>query len=222
VALNIGENFKQRWLATPESIRHSYCDELRHISALLDPESQLQKWQYQEAVLQQRQRQITEQAYKQLKLQILAEQARLREAQKQARQAALEQALEDKRAEQHAKLAKQEQLDALKQQQQDAYLKQFAEQLQQQSAAIIQQPISKFDVRQVKAFDVRATEPSPVVSRPQPASALPTSAYEELKLRLELEAQQWIEQALAELRSQLLAAAAEEIELQLAQHSSRD
>ncbi|KAA8733154.1 hypothetical protein F4V57_07955 [Acinetobacter qingfengensis] len=232
MALNIGDNFKQRWLATPEAIRHSYCDELRHICALLEPETQLQKWQYQEAVLQQRQRQITEQAYQQLKKQILAEQARLAEERKRQRQAELEQILAEKRAEQQAELLKLEQQEQLKLKEQDAYLKQLAQELQQQSLAINQQPIAKFDVNQVKQFNVVSEQSTGKYlattihdcNNSQIATAIAatdlspstSSLNDDLKIRLELEAEYYIEQTLLHLREKLQAAAREEIEIILA------
>ena len=223
MALNIGDNFKQRWLAIPEAIRHSYCDELRHICALLEPESQVQKWQYQDAVIQQRQRHVTEQAYAELKQQILAEQARLKAQQKRERQAALEQALADKRAQEQADLLKLEQQEAAQQQQQDEYLKRFGEHLIQQSHCLSTAPLRTQADSNPRAIAETATKPLPsqcAVASASASQALSgTEQDSELRLRLELEAEALINQTLEELRLKLRSAAIEEIALQIAKNN---
>ena len=98
--LNIGENFKQRWLNTPETVRQTFCEELEHISRLLEPETVFHKWQHQEALLQQKHRKVIEDAYELLKQELLAEQARLAEERRHKRQAEFEQKLNEKRAKQ--------------------------------------------------------------------------------------------------------------------------
>lgn len=207
MALNVGENFKQRWLATPENVRQTYCDELKFICALLEPDTQINKWQHQEVLLQQRNRQMIDQAYSQLKKEILAEQARLAEERKRQRQAALEQALADKRAQQEAEIAQREAQDRLKEQQQTEYLQQFAKDLQQQTVHQSNLNITKFDVSQVKHFNQQHNNDRKINA----TTSSPQS--EDLKTRLELEAEYYIEQTLQQLREKLKAAAQEEIEL---------
>lgn len=212
MALNVGENFKQRWLATPESVRQTYCDELKFICALLEPDTQIAKWQHQEVLLQQRNRHRVDQAYSQLKQEILAEQARLAEERKRQRQAALEQALADKRAQQQAEIAAIEAQDRLKEQQQTEYLQQFAKDLQQQVMHQTAVQIAKFDVTQVKQFNHDDQNSSATVDK---FSSSPQG--DDLKTRLELEAEYYIEQTLQQLREKLKAAAQEEIEIILQQ-----
>ncbi|MCH4247851.1 MAG: hypothetical protein LKF82_08440 [Acinetobacter populi] len=212
MALNVGENFKQRWLATPESVRQTYCDELKFICALLEPDTQIAKWQHQEVLLQQRNRHRIDQAYSQLKQEILAEQARLAEERKRQRQAALEQALADKRAQQQAEIAAIEAQDRLKEQQQTEYLQQFAKDLQQQVMHQTAVQIARFDVTQVKQFNHNDQNSSTPVDK---FSSSPQA--DDLKTRLELEAEYYIEQTLQQLREKLKAAAQEEIEIILQQ-----
>lgn len=212
MALNVGDNFKQRWLATPETVRQTYCDELKFICALLEPDTQINKWQHQEVLLQQRNRHMIDQAYSQLKQEILTEQARLAEERKRQRQAALEQALADKRAQQQAEIAAIEAQDRVKEQQQNEYLQQFAKDLQQQVTHQTTVQIAKFDVTQVKQFNQDKQNSSATVE--QLASS---PQVDDLKTRLELEAEYYIEQTLQQLREKLKAAAQEEIEIILQQ-----
>lgn len=210
MALNVGENFKQRWLATPEAVRQTYCDELKFICALLEPETQIQKWQNQEGLLKQRNHQIIEKAYAQLKQSILAEQARIAEERKRQRQAELEQILTEKRQQQQAEIHAIELQEQLKQQQQTEYLHRFAQELQQTT---LQQNahIEPINISQAKQFNQTIYDYfSPVV---HPAEV---PQHEDLKTRLELEAEEYIEQTLRQFKQKLQAAAQEEIELILA------
>ncbi|TXJ07384.1 MAG: hypothetical protein E6Q25_07800 [Acinetobacter sp.] len=212
MALNVGEHFRQRWLATPETVRQTYCDELKFICTLLEPDTHIMQWQQQEILLQQRHRQMCDRAYHLLKQDILAEQARLAEERKRQRQAELEHALAEKRAAQQAQLDAQEQQEQLKQQQQTELLQQLAQDLQQQTLQQAQQDIARFDVSQAKQFNHHAQSQNEIVDN---LSASPQ--VEDLKIRLELEAEYYIEQTLQQLRAKLHAAAQEEIALILAQ-----
>lgn len=218
MALNVGDNFRQRWLATPETVRQTYCDELKFICALLEPETQIMKWQQQEILLQQRHRQMTDKAYAQLKQEIIAEKARLAEERKRQQQIALEQALEEKRAAQQATILAQEQLEQLKQQQQTEFLQQLAQQLQQDSSQN-HQDIAKFDVSQVKQFNRQSDEFSAASTVLAVYKHVYSPQIDDLKVRLELEAEYYIEQTLQQLRTKLQAAAEEEIRLILSQQS---
>lgn len=211
MALNVGENFTQRWLAAPEAVRQTFSDELNHICELLDSNEHITKWQYQDAVLQQKNKKIIERAYAELKQQILAEQARLAEERKRQRQAALEQALAEKRAleaKQVAELEAQEQQQA---QYQDAYLQQLAQELHQQSTSSNLDSLRKFNTQDVKQFNSIQHHEAP-----------PTAEHQDLRTRLELEAEFYIEQTLQQLKTKLQAAAQEEIELILSQQQDTE
>lgn len=211
MALNVGENFTQRWLATPEAVRQTFCDELNHICDLLDSTEHISKWQYQDAVLQQKNKKVIERAYAELEQQILAEQARLAEERKRQRQAELEQALAEKRAleaKQVAELEAQEQQQA---QHQDAYLQQLAQELHQQSTSSNLDSLRKFNTQDVKQFNSI-----------QHHDAQPTAEHQDLRTRLELEAEFYIEQTLQQLKAKLQAAAQEEIELILSQQQDTE
>ena len=208
MALNVGENFTQRWLAAPEAVRQTFSDELNHICELLDSNEHITKWQYQDAVLQQKNKKIIERAYAELKQQILAEQARLAEERKRQRQTALEQALAEKRAleaKQVAELEAQEQQQA---QHQDAYLQQLAQELHQQSTSSNLDSLRKFNTQDVKQFNSI-----------QHHDASPTAEHQDLRTRLELEAEFYIEQTLQQLKTRLQAAAQEEIAMIMAQQN---
>lgn len=207
MSLNVGEHFKQRWLATPEAVRQTFCDELQHICTLLEPNTQFHKWQHQDALLLQKHQQIIKRTYEQIKQDILAEQARLAEERKRQRQAELEHALAKKRAAQQAEIEQLEMLEQQQQREQTAHLQQFAQTLQQQLVQQTNQKIAKFDVSQAKQFNQSA----------EPISSPIAISLEDLKTRLEIEAEYYIEQTLQQLRSKLKAAAQEEIEMILAQ-----
>ena len=208
MALNVGENFTQRWLATPEAVRQTFCDELNHICDLLDSTEHISKWQYQDAVLQQKNKKVIERAYAELEQQILAEQARLAEERKRQRQAELEHALAEKRAleaKQVAELEAQEQQQA---QHQDAYLQQLAQELHQQSTSSNLDSLRKFNTQDVKQFNSIQHHDAP-----------PTAEHQDLRTRLELEAEFYIEQTLQQLKTKLQAAAQEEIAMIMAQQN---
>ena len=208
MALNVGENFTQRWLATPEAVRQTFCDELNHICDLLDSTEHISKWQYQDAVLQQKNKKVIERAYAELEQQILAEQARLAEERKRQRQAELEHALAEKRAleaKQVAELEAQEQQQA---QHQDAYLQQLAQELHQQSTSSNLDSLRQFNTQDVKQFNSIQHHDAP-----------PTAEHQDLRTRLELEAEFYIEQTLQQLKTKLQAAAQEEIAMIMAQQN---
>ena len=208
MALNVGENFTQRWLATPEAVRQTFCDELNHICDLLDSTEHNSKWQYQDAVLKQKNKKVIERAYAELEQQILAEQARLAEERKRQRQAELEHALAEKRAleaKQVAELEAQEQQQA---QHQDAYLQQLAQELHQQSTSSNLDSLRQFNTQDVKQFNSIQHQDAP-----------PTSEHQDLRTRLELEAEFYIEQTLQQLKTKLQAAAQDEIAMIMAQQN---
>ncbi|HQZ58800.1 MAG TPA: hypothetical protein PLQ39_03765, partial [Acinetobacter sp.] len=91
MALNVGQDFKNRWLNTPETVRQTYQEDLARICDLLLPQTLIQTWNYHEEKAQQLSEQRIEQAYVDLKAELI-EQARIR------KQQALENALAEKRA----------------------------------------------------------------------------------------------------------------------------
>ena len=44
MALNVGQDFKKRWLNTPETVRQTYQEDLARICDLLLPQTQIQTW----------------------------------------------------------------------------------------------------------------------------------------------------------------------------------
>ena len=208
MALNVGENFTQRWLAAPEAVRQTFCDELNHICDLLDSTEHISKWQYQDAVLQQKNKKVIERAYAELEQQILAEQARLAEERKRQRQAELEQALAEKRALEAKQVAELEAEEQQQAQHQDAYLQQLAQELHQQSTSSNLDSLRKFNTQDVKQFNSIQHHEAP-----------PTAEHQDLRTRLELEAEFYIEQTLQQLKTKLQAAAQEEIALIMAQQN---
>ena len=91
VALNVGQDFKKRWLNSPEAVRHAYQQDLARICDLLEPQTPIQLWVLNDEKAQLESQQNIEQAYADLKAELI-EQARIR------RQLALEKSLADKRA----------------------------------------------------------------------------------------------------------------------------
>ncbi|MDU5496073.1 MAG: hypothetical protein E6088_00085, partial [Acinetobacter baumannii] len=95
VALNVGQDFKKRWLNAPETVRHAYQQDLARICDLLEPQTPIQLWVLNDEKAQLESQQNIEKAYADLKAELI-EQARIR------RQLALEKALADKRAKEAA------------------------------------------------------------------------------------------------------------------------
>lgn len=190
MALHVGDHFKQRWLAAPQAVRQVYTDELQMVSQLLADGTDVKHWQQQYAIAQQHHQHVIAHAYDTLKQQILAEQAYRAEQRKRARQAELEQRLEMQRAEQRDIDAAFAHDEYQQQQRYTEFLQQYALELQQQPAP------------HAERFDTRLGE---------------IGLHEDLKTRLEMEAEYYIEQTLQQLRLQLQAAAKEEIEMIMVQ-----
>jgi HD-GYP domain-containing protein (c-di-GMP phosphodiesterase class II) len=197
VTLNVGQDFKQRWLATPLAVRQVYLDDLARICDLLQPEMDSHKWleQDQRAIVDSETR--IQQGYLDYQAELLAAK-RLRE------RLALEAKLAQKRA-----LAKQKEAElALEEQRKQQAQNQLLNVLRQQQAQALTTYIARYQKNPEqnyphfnKAFKVPDT------------SML--SELESVRLRLELEAESMIESKVAELRRMLQAAAKEEIALAL-------
>lgn len=194
MALNVGPDFKQRWLKVPEAIRQTFIDDLGRVCDVLNPSTDIQQW----LVNDQQQQQVSfdkiESAYADLKAQLI-EDARIR------KQLALEKALEEKR---EAEQAYAEQL------RRDEELR-FA--AQTQALTMMQHNLD----REVQHYAARyhknpetglaGLSQSFSVSKGQMLSEL-----ESVRVRLELEAEMQIEMAVSDFRAKLKAAAQEEID----------
>ncbi|UUS65394.1 MULTISPECIES: hypothetical protein [unclassified Acinetobacter] len=194
MALNVGPDFKQRWLKVPEAIRQTFIDDLGRVCDVLNPSTDIQQW----LVNDQQQQQVSfdkiESAYADLKAQLI-EDARIR------KQLALEKALEEKR---EAEQAYAEQLKR------DEELR-FA--VQTQALTMMQHNLN----REVQHYAARyhknpetglaGLSQSLSVSEGQMLSEL-----ESVRVRLELEAETQIEMAVSDFRAKLKAAAQEEID----------
>lgn len=194
MTLNVGQDFKKRWLSAPDAVRHAFLDDLHRISDLLQPESNIQAWLDND----QRARQVAqlkvEQAYADEKARLI-EEARVR------KQLALEQSLADKRAQQ---LAYDQQLlhdEQQQQQQQTEVLSQLRQEIGAESLA--------YSERYTQNPATTAVNFSGHTLRIPDSELL--SELETVKLRLELEAETHIEAAVSALRAQLKTAADEEI-----------
>ncbi|MGE8572365.1 MAG: cell division protein BlhA [Acinetobacter amyesii] len=194
MALNVGPDFKQRWLKVPEAIRQTFIDDLGRVCDVLNPSTDIQQW----LVNDQQQQQVSfdkiESAYADLKAQLI-EDARIR------KQLALEKALEEKR---EAEQAYAEQLKR------DEELR-FA--AQTQALTMMQHNLN----REVQHYAARyhknpetglaGLSQSLSVSEGQMLSEL-----ESVRVRLELEAETQIEMAVSDFRAKLKTAAQEEID----------
>lgn len=194
MALNVGQDFKKRWLDTPEAVRQTFVDDLNRICDLLNPVSDLQNWRLNDQRHMQIAQLKVEQVYADLKAQLI-EEARVR------KQLALEKSLAEKRAQQQAynlELQKDEMLQFEKQ-------KVTLQNLRLQ----IDSEISEYSEKYTKNPDTPATDYANGQFRI--ADTQITSELESVRLRLELEAETLIEQALSDLRTKLQNAAKEEI-----------
>ena len=194
MALNVGPDFKQRWLKVPEAIRQTFIDDLGRVCDVLNPSTDIQHWLVNDQQQQQMSFDKIESAYADLKAQLI-EDARIR------KQLALEKALEEKR---EAEQAYAEQLKR------DEELR-FA--AQTQALTMMQHNLD----REVQHYAARyhknpetglaGLSQSLSVSEGQMLSEL-----ESVRVRLELEAETQIEMAVSDFRAKLKAAAQEEID----------
>ena len=190
VALNVGQDFKQRWLEAPEAVRQAYLDDLHRIFDILKPEVQLQAWIERDKQEQQKSLQKIDVAYAELKAKLI-EEARIRHQQ------ALEKKLEDKRAEEAAS-ATQLQLDEERK---------FAEQAKE--LQIIRQGL----VQETQSYTNRYEKnPKNIADNLSVKDSEMLSELDSVRIRLELEAESLIEQAVTVFRAKLHAATQEEIE----------
>ena len=193
MALNVGQDFKKRWLDAPVAVRQSFLDDLNRICALFEPQTQVEKWlENDQRAVQVAQLQV-EQAYADLKAQLI-EEARLR------KQLALEQSLADKRAQQ----------EDYNQQLLDDEKKQFA--IQTLSLNALRQEVD-YNIAAYAAKYQKNPEHNLDFSQRHfnMSDDQIKSELESVRLRLELEAETFIEQAVQDFRQKLKAASQEEI-----------
>lgn len=203
MALNVGDNFKQRWLNTPEAVRQTIRDDLLHISSLLEPETIVNQWQQQDVLLQHQHRKQTKAAYDQLKREILAERTRIAEEAKRQRQAELEARIEQQRELELARLAQlkaEEEQNALREL---AQLKHIAVQLQHELNMPSATEVVRFNTQLVHQYQQQEL------------------SLDEIQVRLELESESIIDQMLSKVRIQLKQAAQEEIQLLITQFEEK-
>ncbi|WP_075174916.1 cell division protein BlhA [Acinetobacter indicus] len=194
MALNVGPDFKQRWLTAPEAVRQTFIDDLHRISEVLQPDSDLKRWVEYDQQQQQQSFQKIDQAYAELKIQLI-EEARIR------RQQMLEQRLAQQRADQAAYV------QALYQDE----LQQFAAQTETLASLRTQldQEILDYTARYQKNPENGSFN---FAKGMRIADEQILSELDSVRVRLELEAETRIEEAVQQFRSQLQAAAQEEIE----------
>ncbi|TCB52018.1 hypothetical protein E0H80_04505 [Acinetobacter sp. ANC 4779] len=195
MALNVGQDFKQRWLDVPEAVRQVFIDDLHRVCNVLKPETNIQKWLEKDREAQQHSVERIEHAYAERKAQLI-EEARIR------KQLALEKSLENKRAEQAA-YAQALQLDEARQ---------FDE--QSQTLAFIRQNLEHethvYTARYHKNPEGSALNFSKGMRSIPDTTML--SELESVRLRLELEAENLIEQAVTVFRAKLHQASQDEID----------
>lgn len=195
MALNVGQDFKSRWLNAPEIVRQTLLEDLTRIGDLLNVQTDIAHWIDQDLRAQQIAQLKIEQAHADLKAELI-------EAARQRKQQALEQALADKRAEQQA-YAMQLQQDEVQQfQQQQLLLNALREKIDAEATAYS----SRFSKVEVQSFLSKAnTETTQVHFQHSEQDQA------NIRLRLELESEQIIQQALSDLKVNLQQAAQEEI-----------
>lgn len=196
MALNVGQDFKKRWLNAPEAVRQTYQDDLARICDLLLPQTLTQTWMQHEENAQQLSQQRIDQAYADLKADLI-EQARIR------KQLALEKALEEKRAAEAA-YAAQLQADEARQFEQ-----------QTENLLALRGHIDQEIAQQTERYQSNPEHPNIDYSQAQRVvidDQQILSELESVRVRLELEAEGLIEQAVTVFRAKLHALAQDEID----------
>lgn len=203
MALDVGADFEKRWLNAPQAVRQTYIDDLSRICELFATDVRLENWLSYNKQAQRQSYEKIENAYAELKAE-LVEQARIR------RQHALEQSLAKKRAQQQAYLDDLQLDERLQYQQQTQQLQALQQQLSQES--------HHYTERYTPTPKLRFEPNANTVISPEIQQAL-----DNLKIRLELEAEGLIEQiqkSIQDLNQKIQQAADEEIRYILEQHPS--
>lgn len=201
MALDVGADFEKRWLNAPQAVRQTYIDDLSRICELFATDVRLENWLSYNKQAQRQSYERIENAYAELKAE-LVEQARIR------RQHALERSLAKKRAQQQAYLDDLQLDERLQYQQQTQQLQALQQQLSQES--------HHYTERYTPTPKLRFEPNANTVISPEIQQAL-----DNLKIRLELEAEGLIEQiqkSIQDLNQKIQQAADEEIRYILEQH----
>ncbi|WP_436917363.1 cell division protein BlhA [Acinetobacter schindleri] len=190
MALNVGPDFKQRWLNVPEAVRQTFIDDLARICDVLQPETSLQEWLVHDQQLQKESERKIEEAYAQRKAELI-EEARIR------KQQALEKALADKRAQEQAYI------EQMKLDEERKYAEQTRtlELLRDSLNAEVLNYTARFEQNRILNSAQIKIDDTEILSE-----------LESTRLRLELEAETAIEETLVQLRNRLRTAAREEID----------
>lgn len=190
MALNVGPDFKQRWLNVPEAVRQTFIDDLARICNVLQPETSLQEWLVHDQQLQKESERKIEEAYAQRKAELI-EEARIR------KQQALEKVLADKRAQEQAYI------EQMKLDEERKYAEQTRtlELLRDSLNAEVLNYAARFEQNRILNSAQIKIDDTEILSE-----------LESTRLRLELEAETAIEETLVQLRNRLRAAAREEID----------
>lgn len=194
MTLNVGQEFKKRWLNAPDAVRQAFLDDLNRINDLLHPDSKIQTWLENDQRAQQLTQLKIEHAYAEEKARLI-EEARIR------KQLALEKSLAEKRAQQQA-YNQSLLLDELQQfQNQTAVLMQLRETLKIETTHY-----SERYTRNPSASDF-----SPTLEINQIFDEKIKPQLESLRLRLELEAENLINESVKTYTEKLKFAAEDEI-----------
>ncbi|QIC66093.1 cell division protein BlhA [Acinetobacter schindleri] len=190
MALNVGPDFKQRWLNVPEAVRQTFINDLARICDVLQPETSLQEWLAHDQQMQKESERKIEEAYAQRKAELI-EVARIR------KQQALEKALADKRAQEQAYI------EQMKLDEERKYAEQTRtlELLRDSLNAEVLNYTARFEQNRILNSAQIKIDDTEILSE-----------LESTRLRLELEAETAIEETLVELRNRLRTAAREEID----------
>ncbi len=190
MALNVGPDFKQRWLNVPEAVRQTFIDDLARICDVLQPETSLQEWLAHDQQMQKESERKIEEAYAQRKAELI-EEARIR------KQQALEKALADKRAQEQAYIEQMKLDEERKYAEQSRTLELLRDSLN----AEVLNYAARFEQNRILNSAQIKIDDTEILSE-----------LESTRLRLELEAETAIEETLVQLRNRLRTAAREEID----------
>lgn len=195
MTLNVGQDFKKRWVSAPDAVRQGFLDDLSRISTLFNADTKIQDWLDNDQRAMQVNQLKVEQAYADEKA-LLIEAARVR------KQLALEKSLAEKRQKQH---------DYALQLQQD---EQHRFEAQIGSLNVIREQLDLEVVAYADRYTLNPAVPAIDYAKGQfhVSDEQITSELDSIRLRLELEAESQIEEAVDALRLKLKAAATEEID----------
>ncbi len=192
MALNLGSDFNQRWLNTPVAVRQTFLQDLERAREILTPQSDTKIWIQQDLVAQSKNQQIIDQAYAELKAQMV-------EAERLRIQLALNQKLDEQRQ------VQQNYAQALLQDEQQQFSSQ-TEQLQRLNHHL-QQDVQMY----LSRYRKNPTQQHPFAVKVHVMNSQHLSDVENIKLRLEIEAENLIIDKLSAIKQQLELAAQEEI-----------